>query len=34
VALQTPTQYLDAWVLDASGFRKVDNTAMKQAYGF
>jgi hypothetical protein len=34
VALQTPTQYLDAWVLDAKGFRKVDNTAMKQAYGF
>lgn len=34
VGLQVPTQYLDAWVLDANGFRKVDNTAMKQAYGF
>jgi hypothetical protein len=34
VSLVTPTQYLDAWVLDANGFRQVDNGAMKQAYGF
>ncbi len=34
IGLQVPAQYLDAWVLDAQGFRKVDNAAMKQAYGF
>lgn len=34
VTLVTPKQYFDAWVLDANGFRQVDNAAMKQAYGF
>lgn len=34
VGLQVPEQYLDAWVLDAKGFRKVDNSAMKRAYKF
>lgn len=34
IGLEVPAQYLDAWVLDATGFRKADNTAMKQAYGF
>ncbi|MBK4737785.1 MBL fold metallo-hydrolase [Noviherbaspirillum pedocola] len=34
VTLATPKQYFDAWVLDANGFRQVDNAAMKQAYGF
>ena len=34
VALVPPNQYLDAWVLDADGFRQVDNAAMKQAYNF
>ncbi|TQK11860.1 MBL fold metallo-hydrolase [Herbaspirillum sp. SJZ107] len=34
VALVPPNQYLDAWVLDADGFRQVDNAQMKQAYSF
>jgi len=34
VGLLAPSQYLDAWVLDAKGVRQVDNAAMKQAYGF
>lgn len=34
VALVPPNQYLDAWVLDADGFRQVDNAAMKQVYSF
>lgn len=34
VNLVRPAQYLDAWVLDANGVRPVDNSAMKQAYGF
>ena len=34
VSLLTPNQYLDAWVLDANGFRQVENAPMKQAYGF
>ncbi len=34
IALTAPAQYLDAWVLDASGFRAVDNSAMKARYGF
>ncbi len=34
IGLTAPTQYLDAWVLDANGFRAVDNTAMKAKYGF
>lgn len=34
VTLVAPRQYFDAYVLDASGFRAVDNSAMKQAYGF
>jgi L-ascorbate metabolism protein UlaG (beta-lactamase superfamily) len=34
ITLTVPRQYLDAYVLDASGFRAVDNAAMKQAYGF
>ena len=34
VALVMPRQYFDAYVLDANGFRQVDNPAMKQAYGF
>jgi len=34
VALVPPSQYLDAWVLDADGFRQVDNAQMKQAYSF
>ena len=34
VALVVPRQYFDAYVLDANGFRQVDNPAMKQAYGF
>jgi L-ascorbate metabolism protein UlaG (beta-lactamase superfamily) len=34
IALLAPRQYFDAYVLDASGFRQVDNPGMKQAYGF
>ena len=34
IALVPPLQYLDAFVLDADGFRAVDNAAMKTAYGF
>ena len=34
IGLVVPGQYLDAYVLDASGFRAVENTAMKQAYSF
>ena len=34
IALVPPLQYLDAFVLDASGFRAVDNAAMKAKYGF
>jgi hypothetical protein len=34
VTLFTPNQYFDAWVLDANGFRQVDNVAMKRVYGF
>jgi hypothetical protein len=34
VALVPPNQYLDAWVLDADGFRQVENAAMKRAYSF
>ena len=34
VSLVVPRQYLDAYVLDATGFRAVDNTPMKAAYGF
>ena len=32
-ALLAPKQYFDSYVLDANGFRQVDNAAMKQAYG-
>lgn len=34
ISLVPPVQYLDAFVLDASGFRAVDNAAMKAKYGF
>lgn len=34
ISLVPPTQYLDAFVLDASGFRAVDNASMKAKYGF
>ena len=34
IALRTPQQYLDAYVLDSAGFRAVANASMKQAYGF
>ena len=34
VGLVAPTQYFDAFVLDAKGLRPVDNAAMKAAYGF
>lgn len=34
IALTAPAQYLDAYVLDANGFRPTDNAAMKAKYGF
>ena len=34
IALVPPVQYLDAFVLDANGFRAVDNASMKAKYGF
>lgn len=34
IALTPPVQYLDAFVLDANGYRAVDNAAMKAKYGF
>jgi L-ascorbate metabolism protein UlaG (beta-lactamase superfamily) len=34
IALVKPTQYLDAFVLDANGVRPVENAAMKAKYGF
>lgn len=34
VTLFTPKQYFDAWVLDANGFRTVENAPMKRVYGF
>ena len=34
LALVPPAQYLDAFVLDANGYRAVDNAPMKAKYGF
>jgi hypothetical protein len=34
VRLIKPAQYMDKWRLDASGFRSIDNTAVKHALGF
>jgi L-ascorbate metabolism protein UlaG (beta-lactamase superfamily) len=34
ISLVKPTQYLDAFVLDANGVRPVENAAMKAKYGF
>jgi L-ascorbate metabolism protein UlaG (beta-lactamase superfamily) len=34
VSLVVPRQYFDTYVLDAAGFRAIDNLPMKAAYGF